>query len=572
MLVGLPERASPQSEEEEPAEERPPLRWPRLRGSVGAVFAGLALLFLHVVIAAYFWIPDPGLATILRPTWDVGVLVLLLVGWAALGVEARWATRVLVIGLSAIVFLYFLLGLGQGLAMREFGYEVVLRLHLAYVPELFRMMYDAEPLGWFIFYVALIAAGTLAVVFAMVASVRHLHAFARAGRRRQVGLAAGAAASFGFAAALVGISGTVSTAAYRQVDLAINLEKRIDTSASWLEMDASGLRRANPFLRGAERPTILVFVIESYGRVLWSDPAFSQFPIWLNRRGAELGAAGYRAASKELVAPVFGGSSWLAGSSLLCGVRIDDQKRYEALFASSVQCLPALLKKAGYRTVISAANAKFLESSYARLFPFDAFYFRDTFGYRGPRLGWSFVPDQFTIEFVHQREMAARARPGPEGVPPLFVAYLLTTSHHPWATIPAFVPDWSSLGDGSIYGKLPVTRFHQNGFIKGSDYKPAYRTSIQYSWQSIAAYLERLPRDDRSLVFVLGDHQPRRPIGRMKADRWTVPIHVLSRDPDAVARFARVGYRPGFTPVAEGSPRGLESFIQELFVAYRDGG
>ncbi|HWM84251.1 MAG TPA: hypothetical protein VNO33_00410, partial [Kofleriaceae bacterium] len=67
--------------------------------------------------------------------------------------------------------------------------------------------------------------------------------------------------------------------------------------------------------------------------------------------------------------------------------------------------------------------------------------------------------------------------------------------------------------------------------------------------------------------------QPRRPIATMKQTPWYVPIHVLSRDPAAVARFARLGYQPGFKPKKlAGEPTGMEKFVQELFVAYGSGG
>ena len=574
MVAGLPDPGLPplDGEDSGPVDDRPPLLWPGLRGLTGTVFVFVAALFLQVILASYYWIADPRVSVALTPTWDIAGLVLLELAVAVFA-RARWVRRLLVGALSTLVFLYFVLGVGQGFAMHEFGYEVILRLHVAYVPELFRMMYNAEPLGWFILYVALLAIGVVSVVLAIYGSVRHLYAFARAGRRRQIGLLAGAAAGFALGAALLGVNGPVSSEAVRQLDMAINLDAVIDTSARRLELEAAGLRRQNPFVRpGSDKPTILLFVVESYGDVLWSDRAFDGFTGWLDEKGKALGRAGYTIASKKMIAPVFGGSSWLAGSSLLCGVRIDNQKRYEALFASQVPCLPTMLNEAGYHTVVSAANAKVLEQSYARMFPFDKFYFRDHFGYRGPRMGWSFMPDQFTIDHVHRREVAPRMPSGRPGAEPMFVIYFLTTSHHPWATIPPYVEDWSRIGDGSIYSQLPVKEFAKNGFLAGSDYKPAYRTSIEYSISTVVAYLEMLPRDDKSLVIMLGDHQPRRPIGHMKKDAWTVPVHVLSRDPAAVARFARVGFQPGIQPAAQtANVSGLQQLIAELFAAYQSG-
>lgn len=554
------------------ADERLPLLWPGLRRSLGTAFAVVAALVLQVCLAAYYWVADPSASALLGPVWDVPAVMLLLAGWAAIGPRRRgWIDRLLVAVLTLLAFAYVVIGVGQGFALREFGYDVVLRLHISYVPELFRMMYDAEPLGWFIFYVALLALGVIALVAMLYGSISHLSRYARVSRRRQVGLAAGALVGTLVGGLAFGMQGPLTVEAYSQLDMALHLDKQLNSTARRMEIEASRLRNANPFVAtGAERPTILLFVVESYGQVLFTSPDFAEFPAWLDREGAALAQSGYRVASKRMVAPVFGGSSWLAGTSLLCGVRVHTQSRYKAVMGSAVRCLPEYLNQAGYRTVLSGSNIKYHDPEYERTMRFDQYYIREDFAYRGPRLGWSFVPDQYTIDFVHRRELAPRLAAAAPPAEPLFIAYFLTNSHHPWAVVPPFVADWSKIGDGSVYAELPVSEF-RNQFVGGIDYMPAYRTSVQYSLQSVLSYLGRLPPSDRSVIVVLGDHQPRRPVGRMKVDPWEVPVHVLSRDPSVVERFARVGFRPGFTPPSDQSePGGFESFIEDIFGAYRD--
>jgi hypothetical protein len=542
----------------------------RRRAVLATGFAVLAALVVQVVLAAYYWMSDPTPSVALTPVWDAPLVILLLVGFAALGLgRRRWAERTLVIALTVITFAYFLVGLGQGFALREFGYDVVLRLHVAYVPELFRMMYNAEPLGWFVFYMALLALGIAAIVAAIYLALRHLVRYPRGDRRRQVGLAAGVVVATALGAAVAGVNGPVSGEAYTQLDLAINLGKRVDATARGLEIEAAPLRNASPFGRlGAARPTILLFVVESYGMVLFGDRDFADFPGWLGKQGDALTRAGYHVASKQMTAPVFGGSSWLAGTSLMCGVRIDNQKRFKGLLASSVRCLPGFMREAGYRTVVAAGNLKFHDPDYEETLPFEQYYIRDDFGYRGPRMGWSFVPDQYVIDFVHRREIEPRLAGGAAAEQPLLVTYFLTTSHHPWSVVPPIVADWSKIGDGSIYNDLEARKFEDNQFVGGTAYKPAYKATVEYAIQNITSYLERLPPDDRSVVILLGDHQPRRPVARIKGDPWTVPIHVVSRDPAVLERFARIGFRPGIAPGQEEQPSGLEDFLAEVFAAY----
>src|SRR5262249_37519828 len=155
---------------------------------------------------------------------------------------------------------------------------------------------------------------------------------------------------------------------------------------------------------------------------------------WLEGEAKRLGDAGYAIASKQLTSTVFGGSSWLAGSSLLCGLPIANQKRFEALFASRVRCLPALFNDAGYRTVMAAPNAPYGEGASWRKMPFKNLYFREASGSRGPLRGWAYMPAQFPTDTVPRRELAPRfAAEGGHASEPLFVAYFLATSHHPWS-------------------------------------------------------------------------------------------------------------------------------------------
>lgn len=121
------------------------------------------------------------------------------------------------------------------------------------------------------------------------------------------------------------------------------------------------------------------------------------------------------------------------------------------------------------------------------------------------------------------------------------------------------------------YGDVLFTDPAFASFPAWLQYKPAYRQSIDYALLTIESYLQRLPADDRSLIIVLGDHQPRRPVASMKKSPWWVPIHVLSRDPGAVDRFGRVGYLPGIIPGRPGPRQAvvpMERFVSELFTAY----
>jgi hypothetical protein len=70
------------------------------------------------------------------------------------------------------------------------------------------------------------------------------------------------------------------------------------------------------------------------------------------------------------------------------------------------------------------------------------------------------------------------------------------------------------------------------------------------------------------LVILLGDHQPPAVIGGRPEPPWTVPIHVLSRDPDLLAPFIAEGYVSGLFPAQQPPYRGMETFLAWFLAAF----
>jgi hypothetical protein len=533
-----------------------------------AILTGLAIALLQIALSVFYWLAGP-FHQVLAPTWEVIVLVVGLLLWSYARAHRRGVQGAVYAVLAFLVTIYLILGIAQGFARREFGYDVIVVLHIPYVPEIFRMMYEAEPLATFIAYMALVAAALALLVFGIVSAVRRVHRYARANDRRRAGVATGFALYVLLTAPILGISPPLTSQVLHQLDLAVNLEERLDATARRMEVDASRLRRQNPFLAKERPPTILLFIVESYGEVLFRPDRFETYRTFLADAEEKLTATGYQVRSRYLRAPVIGGSSWMASVSLLCGVPVPDQRRYESLFSTSIRCLPAMLREAGYHTVMVAANTTYREERYDRLLPFDDLHIRDDFGYTGPRYGWSFVPDQFAIQYAHERAVLRhRDRP-------LLVVYTLTSSHHPWSRVPPYFDDWDELDDDGRVYRSRIGAVFRNAFVRGAEVGPAYQASIEYSMRSIMGYLAHLPEDDTRLVVILGDHQPRRPLVDMDRDPWTVPVHVLSRDAETVRRFEAQAYRPGLIlPPDEADvghepqAAGLEHFIQQLFAAY----
>lgn len=170
------------------------------------------------------------------------------------------------------------------------------------------------------------------------------------------------------------------------------------------------------------------------------------------------------------------------------------------------------------------------------------------------------MPDQYTIAFVHRREIARATRP-------LLVEYALASSHAPWSDQAPVVPDWDAIGDGRVFAGLPTAHF-PIGWTNLADGADAYLRSISYDLQILAQYVARFVPAD-SLVIVLGDHQPVAEVTRASPS-YAVPVHVISRNRALVDAFRARGFRSGMRPARSENPPGLETLLPDLLADLAD--
>jgi hypothetical protein len=72
---------------------------------------------------------------------------------------------------------------------------------------------------------------------------------------------------------------------------------------------------------------------------------------------------------------------------------------------------------------------------------------------------------------------------------------------------------------------------------------------------------------DGALVVILGDHQPPAFVGGAQLP-WTVPIHVLSRDPDLLRPFAARLYAPGIEPRRDVPPQDMADLLGMIVAGF----
>ena len=312
-------------------------------------------------------------------------------------------------------------------------------------------------------------------------------------------------------------------------------------------------------LAGLKRRDVYLVYLESYGTTVYDTPEFlAGLRDPLTKFETSLREAGYHIASNRLVSPTFGGGSWLAHATLASGIRLDDPVLYTLLLDSGRKLLPGYFKEAGWRTVDIAPGIK-SPPSRATTWGFDREVFAGDLDYHGPAFGWFEIPDQFTLS----RAAAIRSALGPE--PPVFTQLVLVSSHIPFAPVPPYLADWN---DASTFASVAAAAMEE--VYRQPDWTrlaPDYLSSLRYDLAVVGGWLTGRVAGD-GLVILLGDHQPPAVVGGQPQPPWTVPIHVLSRDPDLVAPFVAEGYVSGLFPTQPPPHPGMEDFLARFLAAF----
>jgi hypothetical protein len=321
--------------------------------------------------------------------------------------------------------------------------------------------------------------------------------------------------------------------------------------------------RATPgdrLLTGLRGKDVLLLFVESYGRVAVQGSSFSPgVDAVLDNGTAQLRAGGFSSRSAFLSSSTFGGLSWLAHSTLQSGIRIGTQRGYDQLVKSDRLTLSGAFKRAGWRAVVDDPANKRTWPEGSAFYHYDTIYDRRNVGYRGPGFGLPPMPDQYVLSSLHRLELAKRHRP------PVFAEVDLISSHTPWTRIPRLIP-WNDVGDGSIFDRVPAEESTRAKlFGDAGRARAAYGHSIEYTMSTIASFVRHYG-DDKTVVVLLGDHQP--PIVTGQGATHDVPISIVAHDPKVMDQIAGWGWQDGLRPSPEAPVWPMSAFRDRFLGAF----
>jgi len=310
-------------------------------------------------------------------------------------------------------------------------------------------------------------------------------------------------------------------------------------------------------LAGLSGVDVILIFIESYGRSTLDDPASApMIRARLQQFDETIAAAGFSSRSAWLTSSTYGGESYLAHSSLLSGLWVDNQKRYANLVSSRRQTLINDFREGGWRTVavLPQITRDWPDGAF---FGYDHVYDAANMGYAGWPFTYMTMPDQFTLAVFQNRELAAPNRP------PVMAEIALISSHHPWTPIPKFTP-WDQVGDGTIFNTARTTETVDEAWSTPERIRQNYVASIDYVLETLMSFIATYGRDDM-LFIVLGDHQP--PAFMARSQAREVPVHIMAREPARLAALGD-GWVEGMTPSTGGTIAPISSMRARIIEAF----
>lgn len=302
---------------------------------------------------------------------------------------------------------------------------------------------------------------------------------------------------------------------------------------------------------------VLIF-IESYGRSAIEDPRYAGLTTdRLQSVEEQIRAAGLEARSGWLTSPTVGGISWLAHGTLLSGLWVNNQGRYDRMITSDRTSLNSLFRASGWQTaaVMPAITLDWPEAGY---FGYDSIRDAKGLGYRGKPFNWITMPDQYTLSAFERLER-------PSGHKPLMTEMALISSHAPWTPIPTLI-DWDKVGDGSVFnaqaesGDSPSVVWADPNRVRHQ-----YITSIDYTLETLGSYMARYGRN--TLFILLGDHQPASIVTGEGASR-DVPMHIVSGNPELLKRLDSWHWQAGMTPLKDTPVYRMDEFRRKFVESF----
>ncbi len=526
------------------------------------VFIG-AWLFLNILMNINYPAPEEHLLSLLTISPEILFLVGVLGPTILLRVPYHWG---IYLPLTILVIFFRLFRVADELVPMYFFRPFNLYIDSQFLPDLIHLLYYTLPVKTFITYGVLSLLLTVGTFLGIWLSFKIIHQYL-------AGLIKGRIIP-GTAIAVLGILLLFSGAEFKklspifhkgfyhriaeEIDFILHVKGYRTQKLQMIKKTTRELEQTPSSLDILGGAGVYLIFIESYGHTIFGDGRHFQFihPV-LKRYESDLSARGFSVYSGFLKSPAFGGSSWLAHATIASGVDLSSQLVYDLLITSEATTMAQIFNRAGYRTVSVMPGTQWPWPG-GKFFGYQKHYFAWDFEYNGPRFGWSPMADQYVLQYIYQKEILSRRQP-------LFIEFVLISSHAPFHRQPPYLENWSQIGNGSIYHHRETVTFPVV-WPDLTNAAEAYVTSIIYEIKVLKNFIEQYIKDD-TLMIIMGDHQPNVQITGPDSS-WSVPVHVISRNKRFLDSFKSKGFTPGLIPKQPPPHPGMETFLVDFLKSF----
>ena len=399
----------------------------------------------------------------------------------------------------------------------------------------------------------------------IIAATFHLTAVAARHRRGTVRGVAALAAVWGLSAGLsLQLIPGSSVASASATELAVQTVNATTAALNDPRVFGQATRAPDPestvpasnLLTGLRGKDVIIVFVESYGQSAVQGSSFSPaIDSVLHQQNAMLTSAGWSTQSAWLTSPTFGGISWLAHSTLESGLWVDRNQRYNELLDSQRFTLSDAFRKAGWHTAADDPSDNVTWKPGTTFYHYEQLFDKLNVGYKGPKFSYSTMPDQYTLAEFQRNELAA-------GHKPVMAEIDLTSSHEPWAPLPAMVP-WNKVGNGSIFDAQPAESESATQVWRSNNtVKQFYGQSIQYALTALTSWVTELNDPNLVLIFA-GDHQALTSVSGPGATH-NVPISIVTRAPSVLKQISSWHWQNGLLPAPSAPLEPMDAFRNQL--------
>jgi hypothetical protein len=309
-------------------------------------------------------------------------------------------------------------------------------------------------------------------------------------------------------------------------------------------------------------PNVFVIVIESYGRINIDeiDNPLNNYHQSIAAAEYSLKQKGYSMASALAKCPIAGAGSWIAYTSFLFGINMQNQMIFNHFFASKkmheYDHLFRFLQKNGYYNYRANAVGVAYDGvavpwdEYTKYYAVDKWLHFKDMNYKGQMYGLGPAPsDQFILH--NSLKLIKKENKQP------FSYFLLTqNSHNPFYTFPEFNNDWKE-------SNTPPEKLETKGAKLVSLPKLSnYFKAIEYEIKTVTNFIAQEGEGD-DIFIVFGDHQP--PIFNEAKKGNETPVHIITRNESFLKEWKSHGFTEGLLTSTSGQILNFEG-IYSIFL------